>query len=88
MHGVGGFQITVAKSHKIKKSVAKDLTLPEKRLHWVMPPLHYDVFIHELLEGIEQFAVLVPYAELVPPRPPAAPQLSTSSSKQQEIHYP
>ena len=60
---IGGFQITLAKSHDSKDAIAADLKLPEGKLFWVLPESTYRIFSHKAISGIQQFAVLVPYPE-------------------------
>lgn len=62
--GIGGFQITVAKTHTLNES-AKDV-LPVlgngvNKLYWILHPVNYGNFTcPNSVEGIEQYAVRLP----------------------------
>ena len=67
MPGIGGFQMTVGKRHKIKGMAENDLAkLGEAKLYWLLPPMYYDEFKKQTPQTIDQYAVLIPYPEHLP----------------------
>ena len=65
---VGGFQMTVGKTHDIKGGAADDLAKlgPNgNRLYFLLPPLYYKSFTKKTPQTIEQCAILIPYPEEV-----------------------
>ncbi|KAI8892474.1 hypothetical protein BC833DRAFT_625792 [Globomyces pollinis-pini] len=66
--GVGGFNMTVAKSHDIKGNAAHDLALlgkNAKNLYWLLPPTHFDNFKKKSnSESIDQYALLIPFSNI------------------------
>lgn len=61
--GIGAFQMTVGKKHDIKESAKADLVILGNKLYWLLPPLYYNSFTSKYFQGIEQYAVLIPYPE-------------------------
>ncbi|KAL8007256.1 hypothetical protein Plhal703r1_c04g0022711 [Plasmopara halstedii] len=65
---VGGFQMTVGKEHDIKGGAATDLAklgANGNRLYFLLPPLYYESFRKKIPYTIEQYAILIPYPEVV-----------------------
>ena len=68
MPHVGGFQMTVGRKHEIKAGAADDLRklgANGNRLYFLLPPLYYQSFTKKTPQTIEQFAILIPYPEVV-----------------------
>lgn len=64
----GGFQMTVGKNHDIKSDAAEDLAKlgpNANRLYFLLPPLYCESFTKKKPQSIEQFAILIPYPEVV-----------------------
>ena len=64
---IGGFQMTVGKTHTLKAATRKDLGLLRNTLYWVLPPSTYHTFTHRDLRNITQYAILIPYPTVVTP---------------------
>ena len=68
---IGAFKIIVGNTHSINFSVGDDccdfemLGQEAKKLYWLLPPQHYTSFTTKSLQGIDQYAVLIPYAKVV-----------------------
>jgi len=72
---IGGFQITIAESHKINAKVHDDLPKlgPKgQSLYWVLPPSRYEEFRSEVTQSFEQFALLMENPPIVPTRTEAS----------------
>jgi hypothetical protein len=67
--GVGAFQMTVGKDHRIKGNAKNDLKIlgqqvkGANKLYWLLPPLYYSTFAKKSPQDIDQFAVLIEYRE-------------------------
>lgn len=61
MHGVGAFQMTVAKTHSISNKAYGDIAILGNKLYWVLPPLYYKHFRKQGPAHIEEYALLMPY---------------------------
>jgi len=64
--GIGAFQITVGKRHKIKGGARDDLAMlghGANKLYWLVPPLYYNTFTKKSPKDIDQYAVLIKYPE-------------------------
>jgi hypothetical protein len=62
--GIGAFQMTVSKKHRINADVKKDLALlgnVGNKLYWLVPPLHYRTFTKQTPKDIDQYVVKIPY---------------------------
>lgn len=67
MPGIGGFQMTVGKSHDLKAECEQDLAKlgdGAKKLYWLLPPLYYRSFTKKTPQTIDQYALLIPYPQL------------------------
>ena len=60
---IGGFQITIATTHSIKKSSMPIFQMLQNKLFWVLPTVNYFSFTHEALSdaSIQQYALHIPY---------------------------
>jgi hypothetical protein len=66
MPGVGGFQMTVGRRHEINGDCGGDLSklgAGGNKLYWLLPPLYYYEFTKKTPQTIEQYAILIFYAE-------------------------
>jgi hypothetical protein len=54
---VGGFQMTIAKSHEINLKCCDDLSKLKNKLFWILHPCSYSSFTKK----IDQWAILIPY---------------------------
>jgi hypothetical protein len=63
--GIGGFQMTVGKSRDIVASFHDDVAkLGTNKLYWLLPPPYYGPFTKEILQSIDQYALLIPYPSI------------------------
>ncbi len=68
--GVGGFQMTVGKSHTLHSKVSSDLAklgAGAANLYWILPPFHYNSFPRPTTPiecKFDQYALRIPYPEL------------------------
>lgn len=68
MPDVGGFQMTVGKTHSIRGGAKEDLAMlgPHgSKLYFLLPPFYFKTFTKKAPLKIEQYAILIPYPELV-----------------------